>query len=169
AAKDTPALAEQFHQLDDIITSVLDQRETNPADFVVAVLATGGNLAPHFTTDDTKAREDALFILSNLPLSYSKAGATLKGADEAAIAEFAAEQYQGWKIGGVERQALVGGTLEPEAALRASYEPALKIGYQAVQPEATVYGLGLNAAAGLDTALRAIVGAKPGPATPVAE
>lgn len=166
ASKDTPALAEEYHQFDSVVNNILDLRDENPADFVAAVLTTGGQNAVKFTADSDQKRGESIFILSNLPLSYTKAGASLKGADEAKITEFSTETYQGWKVSSADRAAIVAGTLDPEAAIRASYEPALSVGFEAAaQTGGTLYGAGLNTAAGLEPALRPIISAKPGPAT----
>jgi hypothetical protein len=158
AAKDTPALAEEFRAFDGIVAGVLANREDNP-DFAAALLATGSSTAPRFTTNAAGDRSNSFFILSQLPVSFAKAGATLKGADEAALTEFATEQYKGWNISGDNRAALLAGTLDPEAAVRASYEPALNLAYETVEPQTAVYTVGLDA--DLVKSLIAVAATKP--------
>lgn len=165
AAKDTPAAAEQFHELNGIVDSLLDRRDENPADFAVAVLSTGGNSVPRFTTAAANEQRDALFILSNLPLSFAKAAASLKGANAEAIDEFAQEKYVGWKLSSANRSAILNGTLAPESALRASYEPALRIEYVPANPQSSAFAVGLPAAENLAQSLKSAVSAKPGKPT----
>jgi hypothetical protein len=98
AARDTPAVVEQFHTLDNILGVVQSRREDNPADLGLAFVATGGAVAPRFTTDKADERSNSIFILSNLPLSYSGVGARLKGADDALLTAFVNEKYKGWKL-----------------------------------------------------------------------
>jgi hypothetical protein len=167
AAHDTPAAAEQFHQLNGLVDSLIDRREQAPQDFAVAVLTTGGTTIPRFTTGAANEQKDAFFILSNLSLSFSKAAASLKGADAATLDEFATEKYAGWKLTADKRTALLAGTLNPETALRASYEPALKIEYAPATPQATVLSLGLPPADDLAQALKAAASHKPGKPTAV--
>jgi hypothetical protein len=140
AAKDTPAAAEQYHAVDDILSSLLDKRDEDPQNFAVALLTTGAPTAPRLVANE---RSDAFFILSNLPLSFGKAGATLKGATAETLDEFIAEKYTGWKLPADKRAALLAGTLNPETALRASYEPALKIEYVAEAPQNSAWAVGL--------------------------
>ncbi len=162
-AKDTPAALEQFKELDGIIGDVMGTREgvANPAGFGVAVLTTGGAMVPKFTTDLPTERSDALYIVSALPMSYAKAGMTLKGADEAKLKDFSTTAYKGWQLSDATRADIVAGKTTPEAAIRGSYEPALKIGYEAGANGATVWAL--NAPLGEDVAqsLMAIASAKP--------
>lgn len=165
AAKDTPAAAEQFHELNGIISSLLDRRDENPADFAIAVLATGSSSAPRFTTTAASERSNALFVLSNLPLSFAKAGASLKGANAEALDEFAQEKYVGWKLSSATRTAILNGTLAPESALRASYEPALRIEYAPATPQNSAFILGLPAGENLAQILKGVVATKPGKAT----
>lgn len=165
AAKDTPAAAEQFHELNGIVDSLLDRRDENPADFAVAVLSTGGTTVPRFTTNAANEQRDALFILSNLPISFAKAGATLKGANAEVIDEFAQEKYVGWKLSSANRSAILNGTLAPESALRASYEPALRIEYVPAAPQSSAFAVGLPAAENLAVSLKNTVSTKLGKPT----
>jgi hypothetical protein len=50
--------------------------------------------------------------------------------------------YKGWKPSDANRAALLAGTMTGEAALRASYEPALKIAYDAAPAATTVWTVG---------------------------
>lgn len=144
ADKDSPAAVEQFHILDTILGDVLTRREDNPADVAVALLGTGGTTAPRFTTDKADELSNAIFVLSNLPRSYSGAGAKLKGADEATLTDFANEQYKGWKVSPEDRSGILAGTLAPETAIRASYEPAVRIAFETVPSESRIYAVGVN-------------------------
>lgn len=167
AARDTPAAAEQFHQLNGIVDTLVDKHEENPQDFALAVLSAGGTTAPRFTTTATNEQNDAYFILSNLGASFTKAGTSLKGANAEALDEFATETYAGWKLPADKRAAIIAGTLNPETVLRASYEPALKIEYAPATPQATVLSLGLPAADDLAQALKSVASTKPGKPTAV--
>ena len=166
AAKDTPAAMEQYRELDAIIADILGTREglEKPENFGLAVLATGGATVPRFTTELPNERSDAFYILSGLPLSYAKAGLTLEKADEAKLAAFsdpATGKYKGWKLSAENRAALLAGTMTPEAALRASYEPALKISFEPVTAQPMLYTVGLDVAGDLAQTLRMIASAKP--------
>lgn len=159
AAKDSPALAEEFRSFDSIVSSVLANREDNPG-FAAAFIGTGGSSAPRLTVTAAGDRSNSYFILSQLPLSFTRAGAVLKGADEAAVTEFATETYKGWNISGADRAAIVAGTLDPETAVRASYEPALNLSYDAVDAQPTAYAVGFDASAGVAQAVKAIAATK---------
>lgn len=160
AAKDTPAVAEQFHTVDDILGSLLDKRDENPQNFAVALVTTGAGTAPRLTASAANEKSDAFFILSNLPLSFGRAGATLKGANAEKLAEFINEKYTGWKVSPADRTAIIEGKLNPENALRASYEPALKFDYVADEPQNSAWAVGLPTG-DLAQALAAAVAAKP--------
>jgi hypothetical protein len=168
AVKDTPAVVEQFHTIDNIVSDLLTRREDNPADFGIALLGTGGAVAPRFTAEKADELANAIFILSNLPLSYTGAGAKLKGADEATLVDFATEQYKGWKVSPENRSGILAGTISPEAAIRASYESAVKVSYEAVPSESRVYAVGIT---GDDVvqAINQVVGSKPGQPTLTAQ
>jgi len=142
AAKDTPAVMEQFRELDGIIADAKAAREEN-AETAIAVVGLNAATAPRFSTELPNERSDAFYILSELPMSYAKAGQTLTKADEARITAFATDSYKGWKISDANRAALIKGEMTGEAAIRSSYEPAIKIGYEATQAS-TVWTLGWN-------------------------
>lgn len=167
AAKDTPAVVEQYHAVDNIVDALLNRREDNP-DLSIALIANGGTLAPRFTSEKPDEQANTIFIVSNLPLSYSGAGAALKGANDETLTAFADEQYKGWKIAGEDRSGILAGTRNPEAAIRASYEPAIKIGYDAVTPQSGIYAIGLTGD-DLKQAITTVVSGKPGPSTVTAE
>lgn len=162
AAKDSPAVAGQFQELDNIVTNVLSLREesANLADFGFALLSTGAAITPRFAATAGE-RSNTLFILTQLLMSYSKAGATLKGTDEAGLTNFATEEYIGWKLTPENRATLLAGTLDPETAIRASYEPALKIGYEPIAATPAVYTIGLDLAGDLVQTLNALALTKP--------
>jgi hypothetical protein len=143
ADKDTPAAVEQFHLIDNIVGDLLTRREEN-TNLAVTLLGAGGTVAPRFTTDKADELSNALFVLSNLPRSYSGAGAKLKGADEATLTDFANEQYKGWKVSPEVRRDILAGTLAPETAIRASYEPVVKIAFETVPAESRIYAVGLT-------------------------
>ncbi|HEX9998748.1 MAG TPA: hypothetical protein VGB45_16555 [Abditibacterium sp.] len=159
--KDSPALVEQFRELNSVLADVTARRDDN-ADLGVAVLWTGGNVVPRFTTQAEPEQQGALFVLSNLMLSFAGAGKTLTGADAEKIAAFADPvdgQYKGWKAPADVRQQIAAGTLNPETAIRASYEPVLKLEYATQEAAPGAYTLGLNAPNGLEAALKAAVSA----------
>jgi alkaline phosphatase len=168
-AKDTPALAGEYYEIDQIVDSLLDRYDDNPKDFGITVIGTGKSTAPVLSTNDADERTNALFILSNLPLSFSEVGVRLKGADDEALTDFTTDEYKGWKLSAANRAAILAGTLNAETAVRASYEPALKTEYRAVPEVTTAYSLGLGAPAELATTLAKIVSSKPGPPTPVTD
>lgn len=161
AAKDSPALAEELRTLDGIVGDVVTAREDNPG-LALALIGTGGTPAPSFTTAVEVDRSNALFILSQLSMSYAKAGTTLTGADEEKLNTFATDEYKGWKLSAETRAAILAGTMTPEAAIRASYEPALTLGYTG-DTASVAYVLGLDAANPAQT-LGALAGRKPAPA-----
>ncbi len=142
-AKDTPAVLEQFREVDGILSEIMTMREDNQ-NLGVAVIATGGTSAPKFDTNTPGDRSNAYFIVSQLPLSYAGAGAALTGANEEKLTEFAAEEYKGWSLSPENRAAIIAGTMTPEVAIRASYEPALKISYDTVPAQATIHALGFE-------------------------
>jgi hypothetical protein len=160
-SKDTPAAVEQFHTLDNILGDLLTRREENTANLAVALLAAGGTVAPRFTTDKADELSNALFVLSNLPRSYSGAGAKLTGADEATLTDFANEQYKGWKVAPEVRRDILAGTLAPETAIRASYEPVVKTAYETVPSESRIYAVGFAGDDSLE-AIKQVVNSRPG-------
>ncbi|HEY0075764.1 MAG TPA: hypothetical protein VGB77_16810 [Abditibacteriaceae bacterium] len=162
-AKDTPAALEQFKELDGILGDIAGTREglEKPEDFAIAVLTTGGALSPKFTTELPNERAEALYIVSALPMSYAKAGTTLKGADEAKLKDFAANTYKGWMLKDEVRGEIVAGKTMPESAIRASYEPALRIAFEPAQTGAMVWASNLNLGADVAQSLQTIAATKP--------
>lgn len=162
-AKDTPAALEQFKELDGILGDVMGTREgvEKPEEFAIAVLTTGGALAPKFTTELPNERAEALYIVSALPMSYAKAGQSLKGADEAKLKDFAANTYKGWALKDEVRTDIIAGKTIPELAIRASYEPALKIAFEPTQGGAMMWASNLNIGADVAQSLQAIAITKP--------
>jgi hypothetical protein len=156
---DSPAVVEQFRELSNITADLLARRDEN-SDLAVVVLGTGGTQVPRFVTQNPAERSNALFILSNLPLSFARAGSTLTGATDEKIDDFSTEQYKGWKISPEARAALLAGTLQPEKAIRESYEPALKLSYAPGENQATVYTAGIDTAGSLVETLQKWAGAK---------
>ncbi len=157
--KDTPALFAQFRELDAILADVTARRDDN-ANLGLAVLMTGSQNTPLFTTPVEAEQQNALFILSNLALSYAGAGRALKGADNDAIAAFANAtdgQYPGLRLSPQTREGITAGTVDSETAVRASYEPALKFGFSGPAAAPVAYALGFDAPDGLVAALQAAV------------
>jgi hypothetical protein len=144
--KDTPAFFGQIRELNGIVADVLATREaaTNPASVGLALLATGGGIAPKFTSETAADRTNALYIVSQLSMSYAGAGAHLKGADEAKVTAFATDEYKGWKVSPEARSGIIAGTTSPESAIRASYEPAIAINFAASEAGPTLYTLDFN-------------------------
>jgi alkaline phosphatase len=162
AAKDTPALAGQFSEIDTVLANVLGVREDSekPADFGIALLTTGATSAPRFTTTSATERSNTFFILSELPVSFAKAGATLQGTDADKLTDFATEEYKGWKLTPETRTAILGGTIMPEAAIRASYEPVLQLSYDPITAQPLAFTSGLEAG-GVLQALQQAAATKP--------
>jgi hypothetical protein len=162
---DSPAVVEQFRELSNLTADLLARRDEN-SDLAVVVLGTGGTRVPQFVTQNAAERSNALFILSNLPLSFARAGSTLEGATDEKINDFSTEQYKGWKLSAEGRAAILAGTLQPEKAIRESYEPALKLSYVPGENQATVYTAGVDTAGSLVETLQKWAGAKPVAAKP---
>ncbi len=155
--KDSPALVEQFRELNSIVADATARRDDNP-NLSLAVLMTGSAATPRFTTTSESEQQNALFILSNSSLSFAGAGRALKGADAETIAAFADPtdgQYKGWKAGADVRERITAGTLDPEIAVRSSYEPAFKLEYSGPASTPLAYTLGFTAPDGLVAALKA--------------
>lgn len=140
AAKDTPAAFEQFKELDAIVGDVLSRRGDKDT-LGVALLATGGTVAPRANGDES----NALFIVSGLQKSFGGVGKYLQGADAARLSQFAEQDYPGWTLSEAQRTALLAGTLDGEAAVRASYEPAINISFETVESAPTLYAVGVPA------------------------
>jgi hypothetical protein len=142
-AKDTPGLAESYHQLDTLTDDLLTRATDSKGEFGVAVLATAATSAPVVTATTPTDISGTFFIISNLSRSYTGAGAKLKGATVEQITEFATDTYKGWKVSASDKAAIAAGTLNPETAIRASYEPAIAISYKEVTPESALHLLNL--------------------------
>lgn len=158
-AKDSPALFEQFRELNSVLADVVSRRDDNP-NLAAAVLMTGGAVTPRFSTTVPSEQENSYFLLSNLGQSFTGAGRSLKGADADAITAFADPtegQYRGWKVTPEVSSQIIAGTLDPETAIRASYEPVLKLDYATETAAPVAYVLGLDAPQGLAAALKAAV------------
>jgi hypothetical protein len=164
-AKDTPAYAEQFREIDTIVADAMGRREADPANVAVGILATGGAVAPQWSTADANERSNASAMLSQLPVSYARAGRDLTGADEAKLKAFAADTYKGWQLSDASRAAITAGTLTPEAAVRASYEPALKIEFATVNAPASFHAVGFEPGADPLATLKGLAAKAPPAAT----
>lgn len=158
-AHDTPAMFEQFRELNTIVGDALARRDDD-ANIKVAVLMTGGAVTPRFSTTSTEEQSNALYVASNLQHSFSGAGQMLKGQSvEGITASTNAEtgDYPGWKVSDADKAKIAAGTLDPETALRASYEPILKLDYAATPADASAFVAGFDAPNGLVPALMAMV------------
>ncbi len=161
--KDTPALFEQFRELNTLTGDVVARRDDDPA-LKVALVMTGASAVPAFNTTSLDEQNNAFFVAANLQKSFAGGGASLKGKtvdDVTAFADADAGDYRGWKVTESDKEKIAAGTLDPEAALRAAYEPVLKLDYAATPSQAAAYTFGFDAPNGLVDALKAAV------ATPV--
>ncbi len=146
AAKDTPAMLEEFRELDGIVGNLIGFREAkdNPASMAIALLATGGDMVPRFTSESAQDRSNALFVASQLPFSYSGAGMMLRGANSQRLDEFATEEYKGWKLSQENRAAILAGTMTAEAAIRSSYEPSIALSFEAAPAAPMLLSVGVS-------------------------
>lgn len=144
--KDTPAFTEEVRELDGIIAEAVGRREskTDASQMGIALLATGGNVVPRFSSESTTDRSNALYVLSQLPYSYQHAGELLKGANAERITQFTDEEYKGWKISAEKRAGITAGTVNAETEIRASYEPSIAIAYDMTETPATLYAVGFD-------------------------
>ena len=144
-AKDTPAVFGQVRALDGIIAEAISVRDgkEKPADMGLAFFSTGAAMDLKYTGENANDRSNAIFVASQLPSSYSKATTTLKGATEESFTEFSME-YGNWKPSESARSSVIAGTMTGEEAVRASFEPAIGLAYEAktVAPMAYVIGIG---------------------------
>jgi hypothetical protein len=161
AARDTPALVEQFRELDGILADIQGFGEDAPDKFGIALISTGAASAPRFTTTLPNEQVNAFYIISALPMSYGRAGASLIGADEKKLTSFATETYKGWQLSPENRVAVLAGTMTPEAAIRASYEPALKIAYEPIAAAPMSWTVGFDGGPNIALALQAIAATAP--------
>lgn len=146
AAKDTPALFGEFREVDAVIGDVLSTRSVldKPDDMALAVVSTGAAMAPKYTSDVAADRSNAVFMTTQLNSSYSKATTTLKGATDEDVTTFATDTYIGWKPSADVRAKIIAGTMTGEDAVRASYESAIAIGYDATSVAPMAYVIGLD-------------------------
>ncbi|BCM92957.1 hypothetical protein IAD21_04841 [Abditibacteriota bacterium] len=157
--RDTPALFEQFRELNTIVGDAVARRDDDP-NLKVAALMTGATMSPTFTTQSPEEQNNAYYVASNLDESFTFAGQSLKGKtveDITAFADVDAGEYKGWKVSEADKAKIAAGTLDPEIALRASYEPTLKLNYVATPSDAYAFTLGFEAPEGLVPALKAAV------------
>lgn len=164
-ARDTPAMLEQFRELNTIVGDTLGRRDDD-ANLKVAVLMTGGSITPRFSTTSLDEQNNAFYVASNLQRSFSSAGQMLKGKSVEGITAFSdveAGDYPGWKVSDADKAKIAAGTLDPETAIRASYEPILKLDYTATPSEASAYVAGFDAPNGLIPALQAMVSTRAKP------
>jgi hypothetical protein len=130
--------------MDTLLSELLTMREDKGNAMGVAVVATGGDMAPKFTGQTDIDRSNAFFIASQVPLSFSSAGAALTGANETTLNDFIANVYNRWNLSPENRAAILAGNMTGEAAIRASYEPALHVGYDTVPAQGTIYTVGFD-------------------------
>lgn len=158
-AHDTPAMFEQFRELNTLVGDALGRRDDD-AGLKVAVLMTGASVEPRFSTTSTQEQSNAFFVASNLQHSFSGAGQAIKGKsleDITAFTDAETGEYPGWKVSDADKAKIAAGTLDPETAIRASYEPILKLDYAPVPAEASAFVAGFDAPNGLVPALLAMV------------
>ncbi len=156
---DTPALFEQFRELNTVVGDTVARRDDD-ANLKIAALMTGSAILPTFTTQSPEEQNNAYFVAANLNESFWFAGQSLKGKtveDITAFADPEAGEYKGWKISEADKEKIAAGTLDAESALRASYEPSLKMNYAATPAEGSAYTLGFEAPGGVVAALKAAV------------
>jgi len=157
--KDTPALFEQFRELNTLVGDAVARRDDDP-NLKVAALMTGASNTPAFSTTSPEEQNNAFFVASNLQKSFAGAGTELKGKtveDITAFADADAGDYRGWNVSQIDKDKIAAGTLDPETALRASYEPTLKLNYNATPTQPYAFALGFDAPNGLVPALQAAV------------
>ena len=169
ASRDTPGVAESYRHLDTIVDDLNTRESEGNGEFGVAILATGATTAPYVTATKPIEINDTFFIVSNLALSYKGAGNKLRGADAEAIADFASDQYKGWKVSRADKAAIVAGTLNPETAICASYEPAIAIGFKSIAPESSLYLLSFPDSESGVAAITTVVSQAPLASTPPIE
>ena len=165
-SKDTPALFEQFRELNTLVGDIAARRDDDP-NLKIAVLMTGASSAPVFSTTSVEEQNSAFSVISSLQKSFAGAGQSLRGKTVEDITVFAdadAGDYRGWNISESDKEKIADGTLDPESALRAWYEPILKFRYDATLPQSSAFTLGFEAPGdlmkapdGLMEALRAAV------------
>jgi hypothetical protein len=156
-AKDSPALFEQFREIDSILGDVLSRQEDNEK-FGVAAILTGGAITPQFQAGTDV--NNSYFVLSGLQKSFSGVGAALKGADVESITEFVdatSGEYRGWKLTEDQKSQISTGKLNAETVARASYEPIIKLNYTTTAGTPSAYAIGINVTNGIAEGLKATV------------
>lgn len=156
SARDTPAMLEEVRTLDGIVANLLAARDAldDPNTMGLAMLAAGSESTPKFTSEVASDRTNAIYIVSQLGLSYSGAAMALKDVNDEQLTEFATEQYKGWKVSDETRAGLLNKTLDPEKAVRSSYESAIAIGYDAAPSTPTLLTLGIDVSGNAADALK---------------
>lgn len=159
-ARDTPALLEEVRELETITADAASRRDENP-DLGIGLVLTGGTTVPRFMDNTSNLdKGNAFFVLNNLGSSFTGAGMKLKGADAETITMFADAndgEYRAWNVTPTQKQQIAAGTLNPETALRASYEPVFKMEYAAQTVAPTAYAVGIDTTDGLVESLKAAV------------
>ncbi|RYX84765.1 hypothetical protein EON83_09030 [bacterium] len=155
---DTPALFEQFRELNTVIGDTIMRRDED-ANLKVAVLMTEASVIPTFTTQSLDEQNAAYSIIAHLNQSFTFAGQSLKGKtaeDITAFIEPESGEYRDWRLTAADKTKIANGTLAPETALRAFYEPTLKLNYAAKPSVASAFIVGFDAPDGLVAALKAL-------------
>lgn len=157
---DTPALFEQFREINTIVGDAVARRDDDPT-LKIAVLMTEARVVPHFATQSTEEQQDAYSVASNLNQSFVLAGKSLQGKTVEDITAFAdpdAGEYKGWKITEGDKAKIADGTLNPETAIRAFYEPLLKLDYATTIPApGSALTLGFEAQVGLVAGIKKLI------------
>ena len=155
--KDTPALFEQFRELNSILGDALARQEDN-AQMGVAALLTGGEVVPQFQTGADA--NGAFFTISSLRKSFTAVGTALKGESVENITIFVDPiegEYRGWKLSDAQKSQIAAGTLNAETVARSAYEPVLRLDFARTNAAPVAYTSGIAASAGLVPALKAAV------------
>ena len=159
-ARDTPALLEEVRELETITADALSRRDENP-ELGIGLIMTGGAVTPRFAAGTSQTeKNNAFFILNNLGSSFTGAGQKLMGADADTIAMFTDPndgEYRAWNVTTLQKQQITAGTINPETALRASYEPVLKMEYAPQATTPTAYAVGIEAGASLVESIKIAV------------
>ncbi len=148
-SKDTPVLFEQFRELNTLVGDIIARRDDDPT-LKIAALMTGASKAPAFSTTSVEEQNSAFFVISSFQESFVGAGQSLRDKTvEDITADADAGDYRGWNISQSDKEKIANSTLDPESALRASYEPMLKIRYETTTPQRFAFTLGFEAPDGL--------------------
>lgn len=156
---DTPALFEQFREMNTVLGDANAHRFDNP-DLKIAALMTSApvTVAPGAASP---TEQNAIFLsIANLQKSFAGAGAGLKGKTVGEITDFADPdmgEYRGWTVSQADKEKIAAGTLDPEKAIRAFYEPTLKLTYAGTPSQPYGLVVGFEAPDGLVAALKTLV------------